>query len=277
MSDGPQYYEDLLDRINELAEQACSDLADKANWAAGKLEDAANGVLATLGHLIPGESDAEKAIKKWNDELQPAIQEGIYQVRDEVQKRVEQLAGNPMDLIDYSEAYIGAKATLYQRNTIEQDIEALGFTWDGNAYAAYRTAGTLQNDALLALANNLQEGGKLARAGADQILTLWLDLWENFADYQAGAISVIGSCADVGKALGAWVSTIADAIALIWTTINKLLITLTRFWKDQKTVAAMNWEVLAAGFDGMPGNKWPMISETTSDTMNDPGNWPQSA
>jgi len=89
-----------------------------------------------------------------------------------------------------------------------------------------------------------------------------------------GDISVVGSCADVGKALGAWISTIADAIALIWGKIGDLAVLLGKFFKDQKTQAAMNWELLVAGFDGMPENKWPIITETTSDTMDNPANWP---
>lgn len=273
MGDGPQTYEDLLDQMDTLIEDCMEDIVDKANWAGGKLADAANGVGAFFGDLF-GDSEAKKALDKWNDELAPAIQEGVNKMWTEIGKAVGDLAGRPQDLIDFSEAYIAAKATLYTRNSLEQDIAALGFSWDGSAYAAYSTVGALQNDALLALSNNLQEGGKLARAGADSILGFWLDLVDNFMDYSSQAISVIGSCADVGKALGAWISTIADAIALIWGKIGDLALLLGKFFKDQKTQAAMNWELLVAGFDGMPENKWPIITETTSDTMNDPTNWP---
>ncbi|UUZ58025.1 hypothetical protein [Nocardioides sp. B-3] len=212
------------------------DIVDKANWAAGKLEDAASGVIAGLGRPVPGESEAEKAIKKWNDELQPEIQKGVNEVAQKVTDAVSDLTGNPVELIDYSKKFIAAKSTLYQQNTLMQDITNLGNTWEGAAYNSYATVAGEQNDALLALANNLQSGGDLTRDGADQILQLWLDLITNFLDYATQAISVIGSCADVGKALGAWISTIADAFALIIQKIGDVAILLGTFWKNQITL-----------------------------------------
>lgn len=274
MTDGPDTYWDLVDDIDTKTTQMLDDIIDKANWAAGKLEDAANGVIATLGRLIPGESDAEKAIDKWNDEIQPAIQTGVNELREKVATALTDLTGDPLDLIDYSKKFIAAKATLYQSNTLEQDITNLGNTWEGPAYNSYSTVAQQQNDALLALANNLQSGGDLTRDGADKILQLWLDLVTNFLDYATQAISVIGSCADVGKALGAWISTIADAFALIIQKVGDIAILLGQFWKDQITSASESWEILTAGFDGLPNNQWPMISESSSDTMNNPASWP---
>lgn len=274
MTDGPQSFWELVDEVDKKTDQIIDDIVDKANWAAGKLEDAANGVLATLGRLVPGESDAEKAIDKWNSELQPAIQKGVNEIAQKVSDAVSELTGEPATLIDYSKAYIAAKATLYKSNTLMQDITNLGNTWEGDAFESYKTVATEQSDALLALANNLQLGGYLTRDGADKILQLWLDLLSNFVDYASQAISVIGSCADVGKALGAWISTIADAFALIVQKIGDVAILLGTFWKDQITQGSESWEMLVAGFDGLPNNQWPMISESSSDTINDHANWP---
>lgn len=274
MTSGPQTFWDLVDDMDSKIEEVINDIVDKANWAAGKLEDAASGVLATLGHLIPGESEAEKAIKKWNDEIQPAIQDGINKIWDEVSSAVGDLAGDPQELIAYSSKFIAAKKSLYTQNTLDQDITNLGNTWSGPAYESYKTVASQQSAALLALANNLQEGGDLTREGADRILSLWLELVQEFISYSADAISVIGSCADVGKALGAWISTIADAIALIWRTVGDLGVTLGTFFKDQVTSASGGWEKLTSGTDGLAENQWPLISESSSDTMNNPQNWP---
>lgn len=277
MTDGPQTFWDLVDDMEEKIDEVINDLVDKANWAADMLEDAASGVLASLGHLIPGESEAEKAIKKWNDEIQPAIQDGINKIWTEVSGAVGDLVGEPQDLIEYSRKFIAAKGTLYTQNTLDQDITNLGNTWSGAAYNSYTTVASEQSAALLALANNLQTGGELTRDGADRILSLWLELIREFISYSADAISVIGSCADVGKALGAWISTIADAIALIWKTVAGLGVTLAEFFKNQITQASTGWEKLATGSDGLANNHWPMISESSSDTLNDPANWPVSA
>ncbi|TNM40485.1 hypothetical protein FHP29_10585 [Nocardioides albidus] len=274
MTDGPQTFDELVDKVEEKTEQMIDDLVDKANWAAGKLEDAANSVLAKLGRLIPGESEAEKAIDKWNDEIQPEIQKGINELRGKVARAVGELAGDPLSLIDYSKAYIAAKATLYQSTTLNQDIVSLGNTWEGPAYNAYSTVATEQSDALLALSNNLQLGGDLTRDGADRILQLWLDLITNYIDYATSAISLVGSFADVGKALGAWIPAIADAFALIIQKIGDVAVLLLTFWKNQVTQASESWEILTAGFDGLPNNHWPKISEGSSDDINNPAGWP---
>lgn len=274
MTDGPQDFWEFLDQVDTEVEKIIDDIVEKANWAADKLEDAANGVLETLGKLIPGESDAEKAVKKWNEEICPAIEQAITDIRDNVAAAVADFFGEPLDLLDYSQAMIAAKDTLYTSSTLDQDITTLGNTWSGPAFNSYQTVATAQSEALLALANNLQAGGQLLAAGADKIFQFWIDLVRDLHGYSAEAISVIGGFADVGKALGGWISAAADAVALIWGTIGDVALDIIEQWKDQITGAAVNWQVISAGFDGMPQNRWPMISEGSSDTMNDPANWP---
>lgn len=273
MTDGPQTYESLLDDMDTKLEEMINDLVEKANWAGEKLADAANGFGAFVGDVF-GDSEAKKALDRWNSELQPAIQEGINTIRDEVATQMAKYTGEPLVLIEYSDLLITAKKTMYQSETLDQEITNLGNTWEGPAYSSYQTVATGQSDALLALCNNLQDGGRLCRAGADAILQLWLDLAQQFVDYAGDAISTIGGLADVGKALGAWISVIADAIALIWQNIGKLAITLATFWKNQRTEAEMNWLLLDSGTDGLPQNHWPMISESSDDNLNDPRNWP---
>lgn len=274
MTDGPQTFWDFLDQVDEEVEKIIDDIVEKSNWAAGKLEDAANGVLATLGRLIPGESDAEKAIKKWNEEICPAIEQAITDIRTNVAEAVSDFFGEPLDLLDHSRAMIAAKQVLYTQSTLEQDIATLGNTWSGPAFNSYETVATGQSDALLALANNLQSGGQLLRDAADTIFSFWLELVRDLHTYSADALRVIGGFADVGKALGGWISAAADAVALIWGTIGDVALDMVEAWKNQITGAAVNWQVISAGYDGMAENQWPMISEGSSDTINDPASWP---
>lgn len=274
MTDGPQTFYDFLDQVDEEVERIIDDIVDKANWAADKLEDAANSVLATLGRLIPGESDAEKAIKKWNEEICPAIEQALTDIRTNVAEAIADFFGEPLDLLDYSETMIAAKATLYTQSTLDQDIATLGNTWSGPAFNSYQTVASGQSEALLALANNLQAGGQLLADGADTIFTFWIELVRDLHSYSADAISIIGGFADVGKALGGWISAAADAVALIWGTIGDVALDMVEAWETQLTGAAVNWQVISAGFDGMAENQWPMISEGSSDAMNDPASWP---
>ncbi len=271
---GPQDFWDFVDQIDDEVASIIDDIFEAACDAADALDDAASGVVATLGRLVPGESDAEKAIKKWNDEILPAIEQGMDDIRTKVSEAVSDFFGNPANLLDHAHQMVAAKATLYQTSTLNQDITNLGNTWEGDAYSSYATVATEQSDALLALANNLQAGGELTAAGADKILSVWLELVRDLHSYSASAISVVGGFADVGKALGGWISAAADAFALIWGTVGDVALDFTEWWKDQITDSAIGWEKIGAGFDGMPNNQWPRISESSSDGMNDPAAWP---
>lgn len=274
MPEGPQTFWDFLDLVDEEVERVIDDIVEKANWAAEQLEDAANGLLATLGRLIPGESEAEKAIEKWNTEIVPAIEQAISDIRTNVADAIADFFGEPLDLLDYSRQMIAAKEALYTQSTLAQDITTLGTTWSGPAYQSYQTVATEQSDALLALANNLQAGGQLVRDGAETIFSYWLEVVRDLHGYSADAIAIIGGFADVGKALGGWISAAADAVALIWRTLGDVALDLVEVWKDQVTGASVNWQVISAGFDGLPQNRWPVISEGSSDAINDPANWP---
>ncbi len=274
MPEGPQTFWDFLDLVDEEVERVIDDIVEKANWAAEQLEDAANGLLATLGRLIPGESEAEKAIEKWNTEIVPAIEQAISDIRTNIVDAIADFFGEPLDLLDYSRQMIAAKEALYTQSTLAQDITTLGTTWSGPAYQSYQTVATEQSDALLALANNLQAGGQLVRDGAETIFSYWLEVVRDLHGYSADAIAIIGGFADVGKALGGWISAAADAVALIWRTLGDVALDLVEVWKDQITGASVNWQVISAGFDGLPQNRWPVISEGSSDAINDPANWP---
>jgi uncharacterized protein YukE len=273
MSD-PKDFWDFIDQIDDKIEDIINDICDAADDAADALDDAVNSIGARLGRLWPGESDAEKAVDKWNEEICPAIEQGISDIRTKVGEAVGDFSGNPGNLLDYADAFVAAKATLYKQNTLNQDVTNLGNTWTGGAYATYAAVAGEQSDALLALSNNLQKGGELTTQGADKILSIWLELVRDLVSYAGDAISVIGGFADVGKALGGWISAAADAIALIWTTVGDIAADFTEWWKTQITEAALGWNMLSAGFDGMAENKWPRISESSSDGINNPANWP---
>ena len=164
---GPQDFWDFIDQIDDQVAEIIDDIFDAACDAADALNDAANGVLATLGRLVPGESDAEKAIKKWNNEILPAIEQGMDDIRTKVSEAVSDFVGNPGNLLDYAHQMSTAKATLYQTSTLNQEVTNLGNTWEGPAYNYYATVAGEQSDAMLALANDLQKGGELTAKGAD--------------------------------------------------------------------------------------------------------------
>jgi uncharacterized protein YukE len=271
---GPGEFWELVDQVEELGDKVVQDICDTAGKAADALNDAANGVLNTLKRLLPGTSTIDKAIDKWNNEIEPAIQKGIDELPGQIAEAVSQLAGDPKALMEYAAAFTDAKGTLYTNNTLDQDIAQLGFSWHGDAYTAYSTVASKQSAALQALANNLQQGGQLTTDGANKILGLWLDLVNEFMTFEADALSLIGKFADMGAVLGAEVSPILDTIGAVAGKVWDVTDILAEFWKDQVTTTTMSWNALNAGFDGMPQNQWPVISEGMSDAMNDPARWP---
>jgi uncharacterized protein YukE len=276
MADGPQSFEQLVKDIDGKVQEVTADLVKKGNWVAEQLESSATGWEGWLDDLF-GENEAKKALEKWNTKLYPDLRRGIDQLAGNVGRELRALWGDPAKLMAYSGAFTTAKATLWTPNVLMQEVKNLSSSWEGEAYVAYQTVAEEQNNALMALANNLQEGGRVVSEAAQKILDLWLDLTRQFVSFSARALSVIGSFADVSKVLSVEIPPIFDAIALIWEGVHGVADTLARFWVDQHTVTEYNWQKLTSGSDGMPQNKWPKIAESSSDAMSNPDKWPGAA
>lgn len=269
----PQYFSDLVSQVDGLAEDTIDDIVAGAN----KIADMLNGAAASFGQflddILPGENEVEKAIEKWNNELCPAIEEGLADIRTEVGKAVDSLAGNPMSLKDYAENFANAKTKLYKPGSMAQKLTALGTSWEGHAYDTYNTVATEQDAALLQLSTALEEGATNTTAAANKILHLWRDLVREFASYQTDIINLLASATDASKVISFEVPTILEAIAVIWQKVVDIADILAEFMIDTATTDSINWLMLKNGSDGLPANKWPKIEETSSDTINDSGAW----
>ncbi|MEO5663108.1 MAG: hypothetical protein ABIR39_07480 [Nocardioides sp.] len=264
-------FDDLLREMDTLVTAAVDALFDAADKAGDALEDAAG---LQLDDFLPGENEAEKALDKWNEEIRPKLDEQINSVRDNVQAEVDKLLAYPADLMDYAEDFIAAKGIIDASSTLNQDVKNLMLTWSGSAAAQYETVAGEQSDGLSALAKGLQSGGVQTDNSANRIITFYLDLINTFEGFRADALAVIGGYADVGKALGGWISSIADTIALIWKGVFQIATDLGKYWAETATVEAGAWATLSTGVDGLPDNRWPVITEESSDGINNPGNWP---
>ena len=273
MTDGPQYFEDLVDEIDQKAQDAIGEIVDKANWVADKLDGAAGSFLEGLGHLIPGKSDVEKAIDKWNDEICPSLGEAFTEIQTNVNEAVNDLVGSPLDLQRWAEAYAGAKSDIYKQRGFGETAAAVQGAWSGPAFNKYKVVADEQNLAFVALANALTDGGKLTSAAANKILTLWRKLIYEFASFGSDILSILASATDASKILSFEVPTILEACAKVWQKVVNIVDLLMEFMISQGTTDTINWIALTEGATGLPSNQWPPISETASDTINDPGNW----
>jgi len=236
-----------------------------------------NGAAASIGQfvddILPGENEVEHAIDYWNDEIYPSIETGMDELNTRLWEAVNSLAGNPKELQTYAETFVAAKATLYQQRGYGETAQGVSGAWSGPAFNKYSTVAGEQNDALLALANALQEGGQATSEAALKILELWRKLLYEFASFGTDIINLLASATDASKILSFEVPTILEGIAYVWQKVVNIADLLLEFMTGQATVDSLNWLSLTTGADGLPGNIWPPISEAASDRMNDPRNW----
>lgn len=273
MAADPQEFFELVYQVDELARKAIDEIVEQAGKIADMLNGAAGSFAQFLDDILPGENEVEHAIDKWNNDLCPAIEKGINSLSQNVQSAVDRLAGNPMDLKQYAENFANAKVDLYKQGSMAQKITTLGQSWEGDAYDSYSTVATEQDEALHAISTALESGATNTMAAANKILDLWRQLVREFTGFQSDIIRLLASATDASKVLTLEVPTILEAIAVIWDKINNIADILADFMIGQATTDALNWLMLKNGADGLPENKWPVIEEDSSDTMDDPTAW----
>lgn len=273
MAGDPQEFFDLVYQVDELARKAIDEIVDEAGKIADMLNGAAGSFAQFLDDILPGENELEHAIDKWNNDLCPAIEQGINSLSQNVQSAVDRLAGSPMDLRQYAENFANAKVDLYKQGSMAQKITTLGQSWEGDAYDSYSTVATEQDEALHAISTALESGATNTMAAANKILDLWRQLVREFTGFQSDIIRLLASATDASKVLTLEVPTILEAIAVIWDKINNIADILADFMIGQATTDALNWLMLKNGSDGLPENRWPAIEEDSSDTMDDPSAW----
>jgi len=266
-------FDEMAEQVATKADEAINDIIDEGKRIADMLNDAASGFGGWVAGIFSDE--VEDAIEKWNNEILPAINDGISQIATEVDKAVDQLAGDPPSLISYANAFADAKTKLYQSgaSTMAQEITLLGQSWEGDAFEVYSTVATEQDTALFDLSTALEHGGEQTMNAANKILELWRQLIREFTSFQTDIINLLASATDASKVLSFEAPVILEAIAVIWDKVWAIVDLLLEFMTSQATTDAYSWRTLENGSSGLPQNKWPPIAEGSSDTMNDGGNW----
>ena len=272
MSD-PTTFADFLEQLNEKYIKFQEDFWNGYEDIVDMLNDAANSIGGRLSELPWIGDDIEDAINKWNNEIEPALTQGMQDVVREVQEAVNKLAGNPALMQIWAENYVEAQGLIFQqRNEVEvaRDVEG---AWAGNAYDKYSSVSEVQFAAIQQLADALEEGGKLTSDAALKILELWRKLIFEFASYGTDILEILASATDASKVLSFEVPTIIEAIAKVYQKVINIVDILLEFMAAQATTDAINWKALAVSAGGLPNNEWPSISEGASDGINDSGGW----
>jgi hypothetical protein len=270
----PKTFADLLEQFNEKYAQFQKDFWDEVDRVAHMLNDAASGFGHFLSTINPFDGDTvDKAIDFWNHEIFPKLDQGMVDIQNQLQKAVNDLAGNPGDLEIWAENYVTAQGLIFkQRNTdeIASDISA---AWTGEAARKYGVVAGVQVASIEKLGEALEEGGKLTSNAANKILELWRKLLYEFASYGTDIIEILASATDASKVLSFEVPVILEAIAKVYQKVIDIGDLLLEFMNSQATTDTVNWLALQNTSGGLAGNEWPAISEGASDVINNSGNW----
>lgn len=192
---------------------------------------------------------------------------------EKVQEAINDLHGNPGSLQIWAENYVTAQGLIFkQRNDAEvaSDVDA---AWTGEAARKYTTVASVQIANLEKLGEALEEGGKLTSAAALKILELWRKLIYEFATSTVSILEILASASDASKILSFEVPTALEAAAKVYQKVIDIADLLLEFFTSQATTDTINWLALQNTSGGLAGNEWPLISESASDAINDPGQW----
>ena len=157
MSD-PQTFADLLEQFNEKYAEFQDDFWDGYNKIVDMLNSAAHSFGQFLDDILPGENEVEHAIDKWNNEIEPALSNGMREIQEKLQEAVNKLAGNPGNLQIWAENFVEAQGIIFkQRNEVEVAADVTG-AWTGAAFDKYNAVSGVQLAHLEKLGEALRGG-----------------------------------------------------------------------------------------------------------------------
>jgi len=272
-----ELFEELVDGIDTEMDNFLNDINEQIVRIAGFLNDAASGISGFIDDILPGDT-VDRAIEKWNNEIHPWLMDTIDEVFTNVYDAVGDLAGRPMNLIDYAHQFSSVKATIYQAGDLSQKMVIFNHDWTGYAAENYRAVATTEDTALRDLSLAMDAGATLTAGAANKILTLWRQLAREFASWIGDFIGCFEKATEADAIISFEIPAAFELAKAIWNNIADIADLLVEFLVSQSTTDATSFQQLASGARGVPENRWPMVEEGNSDVMNDPGNWvPQSA
>ena len=113
-------FADMLEQFNEAYAEFQEDFWDTY----GRIVDMLNGALRSAADfvqdLLPfgiGGDTIDQAVDKWNNELSPALVQGMEEIQEQLSQAVNDLAGNPGNLQIWAENFVTARESIFrQRN-----------------------------------------------------------------------------------------------------------------------------------------------------------------
>lgn len=264
-------YEELCRGIEDDLGTFIDQINEQIHRIASMLNDAASGFIAGVVDIFSDKVD--DAIDRWNNEIHPWILDTVDQVLTNVRDALGDLAGRPLSLIDYANAFSDVKARIYVPGDLNQKMAIFNHDWQGYAAENYKAVATTEDTAFLNLSVAMDAGSTLAMAAANRILTLWRNLAKEFLGWVGDLIGCFEKATEADSIISFELPAAFDLAQAIWNNVVDVADIITAFLVEQNTTAAIAWKQLANGSRGLPQNRWPMVEEANSDVMNDPGNW----
>jgi len=287
MSD-PQNHEELRQKVQESVDKLNTDsfneltrIADMLNGAANefmKLEWSDLAYLAgpIVGGIVDGltQEDVDGAIERWNKEILPQVQDSISGLATDLKKVVDSLVGDPKGLKELSWKYADTREKLIIPGpTIEQEVAALGFYWEGRAFEAYGLVAKEQAKAMEAAAKAMETAATLTNKAGQQILQLWADLANQLINFMVDVIELLSDATTIDKILSFEIPVVISAVAKVLKFAQGIAKTLEDFMIKQGFEDALSWHKLNNGAEGLPQNVWPVLHPDLVGAIDDPTRW----
>lgn len=280
---GPQTHDELRDQLQGLVGGLADDIYEQFQRMADLLNDAAGAfdwkyvVFGPIGGLIIDgltSDDVERAIDRFNNDIQPKVWEAINGLGADLRNVVDSLAGDPAGLKQLSYDYADCRAALLVPGpSIAQETMALSRFWEGAAQDAYALVANEQSEALADLTNAMEAASQNTNRAGQEILQLWADLIDNIVGFLVDVVDVLADATTVDKILSFEVPAVLAAVAKILKFAQSIAKTLEDFMIRQGFEDALSWHMLNNGADGLPRNTWPVIHPQLVSTLDQPTEW----
>lgn len=207
-------YEELCSGIEDDLGTFIDQINEQIQRIASMLNDAAPGFVAGVVDIFSDTVD--DAIDRWNNEIHPWIIDTVDQVITNVRDALGDLAGRPLSLIDYANAFSDVMARIYVPGDLNQKMAIFNHDWQGYAAENYKAVATTEDTAFLNLAAAMDAGSTLAMAAANRILTLWRNLAKEFLGWAGDLIGCFEKATEADSIISFELPAAFDLAQAIW-------------------------------------------------------------
>jgi uncharacterized protein YukE len=274
------------DQLLEEVRNRCDELFDKVWGELNRMADVLNGaashfdwgyVLFPIPKLIWDgltSDDVERAIDYFNNEIRPQLEEKAQSVVGDINKVVGTLAGDPPGLKQLSFDYAACRAKLvYPAPSIQSEIQQLGKSWKGDAFAAYSLAAGEQVKGMSDAALGMERAADMTNKGAAKILQLWVDLNDKLIAGLVDLVKLLSDATTVDKILSFEIPVVVSAVGDLLEFVQGIAKTLEDYWIGVGFQDQLDWVKLNNGAIALPHNTWPVVHPGAVDDISDPHDW----